>query len=78
MPNRKSLNPAKHHSVATVPEVTPARLPPTDKMFLTIKEASQVSGLSQKYLQDLVQSGSLKSIPDTLIKIRRSDLGTIS
>ncbi|MDQ6666019.1 MAG: helix-turn-helix domain-containing protein, partial [Acidobacteriota bacterium] len=62
----------------TVPEVTPARLPPKDKMFLTNKEASQVSGLSQKYLQDLVQSGSLKSIRDTPIKIRRSDLGTIS
>ena len=49
-------------------------VPLTEKIYLTLKEASQLSGLSQHFLQTKIDSGDLRTINDTVIKIRRSEL----
>ncbi len=48
--------------------------PAMDKIFLNLEEASLLSGLSQKYLTQMIDDGNLRAITDTEKKIRRSDL----
>jgi Rps23 Pro-64 3,4-dihydroxylase Tpa1-like proline 4-hydroxylase len=47
---------------------------PWTKLYLTLEEASQFSGLSTKYLQKLVKEERLTAIDDGGLKIRRADL----
>jgi excisionase family DNA binding protein len=56
--------------LATVPQQPQA-------LFLTIKEASQYTGLSQAYLRRLIEDGTLKVIKDRGYRIRRRDLDTL-
>lgn len=46
--------------------------------FLTIKEASAYSGLSQAFLRRLVRSGTLPAVLDGAIKVRRADLDNLA
>jgi excisionase family DNA binding protein len=51
--------------------------PPWSKLYLTVAEASQLSGLSREYLQRLVQEKRLTTIDDGGLKIRRTDLESL-
>ena len=44
------------------------------KFFLTLREASAVSGLTVAYIKRLVDTGKLDHVRDRGIKIRRADL----
>jgi excisionase family DNA binding protein len=46
----------------------------TSTLFLTLQEASAVSGLSQAYLKRQIEAGTLKAIRDRGWRIRRTDL----
>jgi hypothetical protein len=46
----------------------------TPTLFLTLPEASAVSGLTQAYLRRACESGTLKAIKDRGWRIRRKDL----
>lgn len=46
--------------------------------FLTIKEASAYSGLSQAFLRRLVREGALPAVRDVAIKVRRADLDNLA
>lgn len=58
---------------ATGPTHTPTG-PTLPTLFLTVSEASAVSGLSQAYLRRLIREGLLIAIRDRGWKIRRRDL----
>jgi SM-20-related protein len=47
------------------------------KLYLTLEEASQFSGLSCKYLQKLVKDERLTAVDDDGLKIRRADLESL-
>lgn len=51
--------------------------PPWTKLYLTLEEASQFSGLSREYLQRLVKEGRLSAVNDRGVKIRRADLESL-
>jgi excisionase family DNA binding protein len=53
--------------LATVPQHPQA-------LFLTVKEASLYTGLSQAYLRRLIDDGTLKVVKDRGYRIRRRDL----
>ena len=48
--------------------------PGLPKLYLTLEEASQYSGLSSEYLQKLVDEERLTAVDDGGLKIRRADL----
>jgi excisionase family DNA binding protein len=48
-----------------------------EKVFLTIPEAAEMTGLSQAYIRRGCQDGSLKAIRDSGWKIRRATLLTL-
>jgi len=48
--------------------------PPWSKLYLTLEEAEQLSGISSEYLQRLVQEERLTALHDGELKIRRADL----
>lgn len=50
---------------------------PPKKLYLTLEEAAQISGLSSEYLRKLVKENRLKAIDDGGIKIRRADLESL-
>ena len=50
---------------------------PWAKLYLTLEEASQFSGLSSKYLQKLVKENRLTAVDDDGLKIRRADLESL-
>ena len=50
---------------------------PAVKMYLTLEEASQLSGLSLKYLRGLIDEQKLAAIADGGWKIRRKDLESL-
>lgn len=50
---------------------------PAIKMYLTLEEASQLSGLSLNYLRGLIHEQKLKAIDDGGWKIRRNDLESL-
>ena len=47
---------------------------PWHKLYLTLDEASQFSGLSSEYLQRLIQEEKLTAVNDGGLKVRRADL----
>jgi len=47
---------------------------PIPRLYLTLEEASEFSGLSLEYLEQLVQEHKLTAVYDGVWKIRRSDL----
>jgi excisionase family DNA binding protein len=47
------------------------------KMFLTLPEASAITGLTQAYLRRAIEDGTLKAIKDRGWRIRRKDLETL-
>jgi excisionase family DNA binding protein len=51
-----------------------ARVRLSERMFLNIKEASELTGLTQIYLTRRIKDGTLPAIRDGAWKIRRSDL----
>ena len=53
------------------------RLSPVDKLYLTIPEASEYTGLTQTFLRRLIKSGKLTALKDRGWKIRREDLATV-
>jgi hypothetical protein len=75
---KKTADAGKPVVVAEVPpvpqDVIVQTVPLMEKLYLTLMEASQLSGLSQHFLQARIDSGDLKIINDTGIKIRRTDL----
>lgn len=50
---------------------------PWPKLYLTLEEASEFSGLSREYLQKLVKQQVLKAIDDGGLKIRCTDLESL-
>ena len=60
--------------VDAVKDLNAAYPRPWPKLYLTLEEASQFSGLSPKYLQKLVQEERLTAVDDGELKIRRADL----
>jgi len=60
--------------VDAVKDLNAAYPRPWDKLYLTLEEASQASGLSSQYLQKLVQEERLTAVDDGGLKIRRADL----
>lgn len=50
---------------------------PLPKLYLTLAEASQFSGLSREYLQKLVKEKRLTAVNDGGLKIRRADLESL-
>jgi SM-20-related protein len=50
---------------------------PSPKLYLTIAEASEFSGLSREYLQKLVKQKKLKAVDDGGLKVRRTDLESL-
>jgi hypothetical protein len=63
--------------IDAVKELNVAYPPPRAKLYLTLEEASQFSGLSTKYLQKLVQEKRLTAVDDGGLKIRRADLESL-
>jgi excisionase family DNA binding protein len=59
--------------VLTRPRRNP-RVPLPEKLFLTISEASEVSGLPQAYLLRQIRDGKLPTIKTGGHRIRRTDL----
>ena len=57
---------------ALMAAVSAAQVQP--KFFLTLREASAVSGLTVAYIKRLVDTGKLDHVRDRGIKIRRADL----
>jgi Rps23 Pro-64 3,4-dihydroxylase Tpa1-like proline 4-hydroxylase len=55
-------------------ELTVARPHPLHKVYLTLEEASEFSGLSFEYLERLVEEQRVKAVDDGGWKIRRIDL----
>lgn len=49
---------------------------PWPKLYLTLEEASQFSGLSREYLQRLIHENRLTAVDDGGLKVRRADLET--
>ena len=47
---------------------------PWPKLYLTLAEASEFSGLSREYLQKLIQQQKLTAVDDGGLKVRRLDL----
>jgi excisionase family DNA binding protein len=45
-----------------------------EKVYLTIDEASELSGLSKDYLRSKIKSAELKSLSDGVDKVRRADV----
>ena len=60
--------------IEAVRELNVAYPPPSLKLYLTLEEASQFSGLSCNYLEKLVQEERLTAVDDDGLKIRRADL----
>jgi len=60
--------------VDAVKDLNAAYPRPWPKLYLTLEEASQYSGLSSRYLQKLVQEERLTAVDDGGLKIRRADL----
>jgi excisionase family DNA binding protein len=50
---------------------------PSPKLYLTLDEAAEFSGLSREYLQTLVQQKKLTAINDGGLKVRRMDLESL-
>ena len=63
--------------IDAVNELNVAHPRPRAKLFLTLKEASEFSGLSNKYLQRLIQEERLTAVDDDGLKIRRIDLESL-
>ena len=63
--------------VDAVKELNVAYPPPWPKLYLTLEEASQYSGLSSQYLQKLVDEERLTAVDDDGLKIRRADLESL-
>ena len=63
--------------VDAVKELNVAYPQPWTKLYLTLEEASQFSGLSGKYLQKLVKEKRLTAVDDGVLKIRRADLESL-
>ena len=63
--------------IDAVKELNVAYPRPGPKLYLTLEEASQYSGLSSKYLQKLVEEERLTAVDDDGLKIRRADLESL-
>lgn len=63
--------------IDAVKELNVAFPRPWAKLYLTLEEASQFSGLSSKYLQKLVKEERLTAVDDGGLKIRRADLESL-
>ena len=63
--------------IDAVKELNVAYPRPWPKLYLTLEEASQFSGLSTNYLQKLVDEERLTAIDDGGLKIRRADLESL-
>lgn len=63
--------------VDAVKELNVAYPRPWPKLYLTLEEASQYSGLSSQYLQKLVDEERLTAVDDDGLKIRRADLESL-
>ena len=63
--------------IDAVKELNVAYPRPWPKLYLTLEEASQFSGLSTNYLQKLVDEERLTAIDDGGVKIRRADLESL-
>lgn len=63
--------------IDAVKELNVAYPRPWPKLYLTLEEASQFSGLSSKYLQKLVDEKRLTALDDGGLKIRRTDLESL-
>ena len=50
---------------------------PLPKLYLTLAEATEYSGLSYQYLLRLVREGTLSAVDDGGLKIRRADLESL-
>ena len=50
---------------------------PSERLFLTIPEAAVMTGLTQAYLQNAIDEGTLPAIKDVSWKMRRDDLEAI-
>jgi len=50
---------------------------PLPKLYLTLAEASQFSGLSTEYLKRLVKEKLLTAVDDGGLKIRRADIESL-
>jgi len=63
--------------VDAVKDLNAAYPRPWPKLYLTLAEASEFSGLSAEYLQRLVQQERLTAVDDGGLKIRRADLESL-
>src|SRR5690349_734524 len=63
--------------IDAVKELNVAYPRPWPKLYLTLEEASQFSGLSCKYLQKLIEEERLTAVDDDGLKIRRTDLESL-
>src|SRR4051794_29448204 len=63
--------------IDAVKELNVAYPRPWARLYLTLEEASQLSGLSTRYLQKLVDEERLTAVDDDGLKIRRADLESL-
>jgi excisionase family DNA binding protein len=63
--------------IDAVKELNVAYPRPGAKLYLTLEEAAQYSGLSRNYLQKLVAEERLTAVDDGGLKIRRADLESL-
>ena len=63
--------------IDAVKELNVAYPRPGAKLYLTLEEASQYSGLSSQFLQKLVDEERLTAVDDGGLKIRRADLESL-
>jgi excisionase family DNA binding protein len=63
--------------IDAVKELNIAYPRPGAKLYLTLEEASEYSGLSRNYLQKLVAEERLTAVDDGGLKIRRADLESL-
>lgn len=77
VPRKKRLADDMSWLVEAAQALSVAYPPPWTKLYLTLEEAAQFSGLSREYLQRLIREGRLTAVDDRGVKIRRTDLESL-
>ena len=63
--------------LAAIASMMQQQHPAEPEKFLTLEQASEITGLTVTYLQKKIRAGELRSVRDGSSKVRRSDLARL-